>query len=681
MTPDRLFSLNVTVRLVSIMTILGFAVIINKDNNMSFLKAIILTLSVFVFILPTLQAQEHTVGLFTYDSASFDGYTLFEPIPSTTTYLIDNYGRLVNSWAGTAQPRLSVYLRENGNLLRSIRVIGSGGETGGGFQEVAWDGTVIWEYHYYGDDHLQHHDIESLPNGNVLVLAWEHKTSAEAFAAGRNPSLLNSDTLSPEHIIEVARNDSVGHEIVWEWHVWDHLIQDFDSTKDNYGNVADHPELIDLNYVKRSVADWLHVNSIAYNSDLDQIVISCRRFDEIWIIDHSTTTAEAAGHSGGNSGMGGDILYRWGNPQCYRVGDDSDKKYFGQHDADWVPDGYPGEGNIMVFSNGQNRPGTIYSSIEEITPPVDSNGHYTIPSAGTPYDPSNPIWTYAADPLTDFYSPNISGCQRLPNGNTLICSGKNGRLFEVTPDNEIVWEYLNPVTGAEPMSQGDALIGGSNSVFKCRRYPADYPGLHGRDLSPGAQVEIYPITISGTKHEPLKPLSTDSAVITTTITGDYDITIAQLYYDTGSGFEVLEMFDDGNYHDNLPGDNKYGAIIPPISSLTSVRYYITVNDAAANLVNDPPLADQITYSYTVALDDFMCGDANGDETLNIFDITYIIAYLYLDGPPPDPVESADVNIDSTINIFDATYMISYLYLDGPPPCGQSDGLPIDCTTY
>jgi hypothetical protein len=634
---------------------------------MKILINIIFALLILPIIPEELQAQAHTVGLFKYDSASYDGYTLFEPIPSTTTYLIDNYGRLVHSWEGTAQPRLSVYLRENGNLLRSIQLTGSGGETGGGFQEVAWDGTVLWEYRYYGDDHLQHHDIEPLPNGNVLILAWEHKTRAEAIAAGRNPALIIGDTLSPEHIIEVARNDLTGHEIVWEWHAWDHLIQDFDSTKDNYGVVADHPELMDFNFVQGPAADWLHGNSVAYNADLDQIALSLRKIDEIWIIDHSTTTEEASGHAGGNSGMGGDILYRWGNPQSYRAGDISDQKYFGQHDAGWVPNGYPGEGNILVFNNGIQRPGTDYSSIDEIIPPVDSNGNYTLPAPGNPHGPVNQIWTYAADPVADFYSGNISGCQRLPNGNTLICSGKNGRLFEVTPDSNIVWEYISPVTPAGPSIQGEPMPGGANSIFKCRRYSSDYPGFQGHDLSPGAQVEIYPITISGTKHEPLVPLPTDSVVITATITGDHNITLVQLYIDTGDGFVAMDMFDDGNHFDDLPGDDLYGVIIMPKRSLTSVRYYITAEDADANVVNDPPLAEEITYNYTVISIYFICGDANNDENVNIFDITHIISYLYLDGSPPDPIESADVNNDGTVNIFDVTYLISYLYLGGPEP--------------
>ncbi len=634
---------------------------------MKILITIVVALVLLAVIPDTLLAQEHTVGLFIYDSSSYDGYTLFCPMPSTTTYLIDNYGRLVHSWEGTAQPRLSVYLRENGNLLRTIQVTGSGGEIGGGFQEVAWDGTVIWEYQYYSDNYLQHHDIEPLPNGNVLVLAWENKSRAEAIDAGRDPSFLNGDVLSPEHVVEVAGNDSIGHEIVWEWHLWDHLIQDFDSTKDNYGIVADHPELMDINFAKRPIADWNHANAVAYNPELDQIIICSHALEEIWVIDHSTTTEEAAGHTGGNSGMGGDILYRWGNPQGYRAGDESDKKYYGQHDAHWVPDGYPGAGNILVFNNGRDRPDAQYSTIEEITPPIDSNGNYLRPASGNPYGPDSTTWNYTADPPEDLYSENISGCQRLPNGNTLICSGDDGTFLEVTPAGDIVWKYINPISGSGPLAQGDPPTGAIN-IFKCRRYSPDFPGLQGHDLTPSGQLEIYPITVSGTQHAPLIPNTDDTVFITASVESNGHITLVRLYYNNGGGYDSLTMFDDGHHNDGPADDGTYGAAISPQPPGTKVLYYLKAEDDLGSSVIDPPLADEITYNYSVISADFICGDSNGDEALNIFDITYIIAYLYLDGPSPEPIESADVNVDDAVNIFDATYMISYLYLSGPPPC-------------
>ena len=150
--------------------------------------------------------------------------------------------------------------------------------------------------------------------------------------------------------------------------MWDHTVQDADPNRANYGDPAEHPELVDINgdqetpqisqeelarlqtlgYVPEDAApedlesDFMHTNAIAYNAALDQIAVSVLRFNEIWIIDHSTTTAETAGHTGGRWGRGGDLLYRWGNPRTYGRGGKDDQRLFGQHDIRWVPEGLPG---------------------------------------------------------------------------------------------------------------------------------------------------------------------------------------------------------------------------------------------------------------------------------------------------------------------------------------------------
>ena len=117
---------------------------------------------------------------------------------------------------------------------------------------------------------------------------------------------------------------------------------------------------------------------MAYNADLDQIAVSVWTFSEFWIIDHSTTTAEAASHKGGRSGKGGDLLYRWGNPRAYRAGTKADQKLFRQHNAHWIPKGLPGAGHMLVFNNGGDRPGGSYSSVDEIVLPVDAQGRYAL---------------------------------------------------------------------------------------------------------------------------------------------------------------------------------------------------------------------------------------------------------------------------------------------------------------
>ncbi len=402
-----------------------------------------------------------------------DGYTLFAPMQSNITYLIDNSGEIIHTWESDYIPALGAYLLPgNGSIIRTEKqpwgsnpTFEAGGGAGGIVQIIDWNWTVIWNFEYSSSQHLSHHDVEVLPNGNVLVIAWEYKTGEAAIAAGRNPALLLDGELWPDHIIEVEPAGVFGGNIVWEWHVWDHLIQDYDPTKDNYGIVANHPELIDLNFeVGRSKADWNHINSIDYNEELDQILLCVHGFNEVWVIDHSTTTEEAASHTGGNSGKGGDILYRWGNPQTYRAGDPSDQKFFAQHDATWIQPDYPGAGNILVFNNGLNRPEGAYSSVDEIIPPLIDNGTYFL-SPGFAYGPEEATWIYTAAEPTDFYSQSISGAQRLSNGNTLICDG-GGTFFEVTSEKETVWEYVNPFPEQW-----------SNNVFKVRRYSRDFPGL------------------------------------------------------------------------------------------------------------------------------------------------------------------------------------------------------------
>jgi hypothetical protein len=371
-----------------------------------------------------------------------DGQILYGPIKSNSTYLIQSNGTVTHTWSSSFSPGVMVRWLGEEKILRTIRVgdEGPGGGTGGGIQIIQGDGTIEWDFRYNTDGHLSHHDIRSLPNGNVLLIAWETKKWEEALAAGRNPVYGSTLGIMPDHIIEVQPFGPSGGIIVWEWHVWDHLIQDYDASKENYGVVGDHPELVDINYGTSEGVDWMHTNSIDYNEKFDQIMISVRHFNEIWVIDHSTTTLEAAGHTGGNSGKGGDLLYRWGNPQAYDRGTTSDQKFFMQHDATWIDEGCPGEGHILVFNNGENRPAYEYSTVDEIIPPVNNNGEYFL-SPGSAYGPEAQTWMYTADPPTSFYAEILSGAQRLPSGNTLICNGVTGNIFEVTPVGETVWQY------------------------------------------------------------------------------------------------------------------------------------------------------------------------------------------------------------------------------------------------
>ncbi len=371
------------------------------------------------------------------------GFRMIGPHGTSETYLIDTAGEVVHTWPSGFNPGNGVYLESDGTLLRAVATGGGPGigGAGGGVQRIAFDGTILWDYKYNTGGNFGHHDVEALPNGNVLIIAWEDFTPAEAIAQGRNPATIGS-IFRPDHLVEVQQTGLTTGTIVWEWHIWDHLIQDFDNSKANFGVVANHPELIDINYPPGTPnqGDWNHANAIDYDPAHDWIVFSANLQDEIWIIDHSTTTAEAAGHSGGTHGKGGDLLYRWGNIAAYDKGTASDQLLHNQHGPNFVAPGLPGAGNLMIFNN---QVGGNFSAVYELALPVNGSGGFDLLPDGT-YGPAGPFWEYTAQTATDFFSPFLSNAERLPNGNTLIDSGvQSGWLFEVTDAGTKVWEHFN----------------------------------------------------------------------------------------------------------------------------------------------------------------------------------------------------------------------------------------------
>ena len=449
-----------------------------------------------------------TVGTIQCNDNISEGYTLFSPMPTSTSYLIDNEGRLVHNWTspGGHRPGMSAYLLDDGSLLRTANIaqtaVGnfSGGGTAGKVERISWDGELLWSFEYSSTEYISHHDIEPMPNGNVLMIAWESKNDSEGAQAGRNPAIASdapggSNGVWPDKIVEIQPNGTTGGDIVWSWHAWDHLVQDYDATLDNYGVVADHPELLDINFVDASgaqagKADWMHCNGIDYNPLLDQIALSCKNMNEIYIIDHSTTTEQAAGHTGGTYGKGGDFLYRWGNPEAYDAGTYLDKRLYSQHDVQWIEPGRPGAGSLILYNNGVDRAGD-YSSVDVITP-VILDGAYQMDDENR-FLPNATSWSW--DKGADMYAPFVSGAERLPNGNTLVTHGTHGTFYEVTLEGEIVWTYISPVSNQGIVEQGEPVPDGlqinakANPVFKARKYAADHPGLAGRTLIPGDYIE------------------------------------------------------------------------------------------------------------------------------------------------------------------------------------------------
>ena len=443
----------------------------------------------FLFVL-TISAQ-NTVGLLLNKGNAIDGYTLFTV--HTKTYLINNEGKIVNQWKSNYSAGQSVYLLENGNLLRAAEVPSKGRFTmpsvGGGVELFDWDGKLIWSYIYSTPTKTQHHDVYPMPNGNILILALEVINEAEAIQMGRKLITPPFKQLYNEKILELKPKNSNDAEIVWEWNLKDHLIQDHDLTKDNYGNVSENPQRLDINYLGSSAggANWIHINSIQYNAELDQIVFSSKHLNEIYIIDHSTTTARAATSSGGIYKKGGDFLYRWGNPAVYKQGTALDQELFGPHFPHWIGEGLKDAGKIIVFNNGTFRQ-PEYSEVFIINPPASAPGHYSY-KANTAYGPANPDYFYNAPVITDFYSPFKSSAHRLPEGHIFICEGESGRFFEIDENDNLVWEYICPIGASKILSQGDDPNSDKIIVFRAIKYTADYKAFKGRDLRPGLPIE------------------------------------------------------------------------------------------------------------------------------------------------------------------------------------------------
>lgn len=487
---------------------------------------------------PEEEEPERPTGLIRREGGACEGLTLVSAISLQETHLIDLNGEVVHTWKSDVPLGNVAYLLSDGSLMRAGKQGGNevfrGGGEGGRIQRLNTAGEVVWDFAWSTKEHLHHHDIEVLPNGNVLFLSWEHKTREEAIAAGRDPRFLKGETFWPDAVYELKPVLPDSGVIVWEWHVWDHLIQDRDEASLNFGVVEEHPELVDINadWMRFEVkadpqadqaqmdqlralgyvggppagappgggpgggpgdqrgdsrgrgpgmgamggggADWMHTNAISYHPEFDQILLSVKHLNEIWVLDHSTTTAEARGHSGGKYKKGGDLLYRWGNPIAYRGGAPDMRQLFEQHNAHWIPRDRPGAGHVLLFNNGAPREGRAWSSVDEIALPCDAEGNYASPREDGLLLPEKALWSYTAPKKEDLFSSFISGAQRLMNGNTLICEGEKRRLLEVTSEGEVVWEWVMPPVKGGVERGGRGPRGG---LFRAERLAPDHPGL------------------------------------------------------------------------------------------------------------------------------------------------------------------------------------------------------------
>ncbi len=429
------------------------------------------------------EATTGPTGVLKYEKGkAFEGYTLISPtIGCKDVYLFNMEGDVVHKWHCQTPPGLYAELLPNGNLLRAgqadqkkqlaaigkykqkgdqVQYVAIGG-TGGTIQEIDWDGKVVWEY-VLAEPYkvMQHHTFHRMPNGNTLILGWEYMTKEEALKAGRDPkNFLPGPVVSKKIKYEGFWNDFVIEvnkkgETVWEWHVKDHL--------------GKGPDKLDFNYVlPRPVGDlyntydWSHFNTVSYIPETDTVVLNSRNLAEFYFINHKT----------------GKIEYRWGNPTTYDPKakkpswyDNGDQKVWGSHCATPLANG-----NVLVFDNGSERPEGNRSAAVEVDPKT-----------------GKVVWEYRSRHSNSFYSYRQGGVQRLPNGNTLICSTHGGHLIEVTPDKKVVWEFVSPIVLGKlkcVLNEGDAFpakVGINammNMIHRAYRYGPDYPGLKGKDLS------------------------------------------------------------------------------------------------------------------------------------------------------------------------------------------------------
>lgn len=480
----------------------------------------LLIISVLTTTIAQADSLRKVTGLSHWDKdRAFDGYTVFGAQGNNITYAIDMQGNVVHSWKNAGRnPRLI----DNGNIM---------GYEDGGLVEVDWDDNIVWSYKDTREDYRLHHDFvrgfnPKLGEPTTFFISNRKVTHEECIELGCDPANGPYDNSEIDTVIEVDMDGN----IIWEWRFVDHLIQDIDPTKKNYvgegKTIADYPHRLNANLPGRPVRrDWLHLNAIDYNEELDLLMFDTVQ-GEVYIIDHGNTFVPGDLEASMELAAGpkGDLLYRFGDPARYEQGDPPSinedwttsttghKQIGGIHDIQWIDDGLPGAGNILMFNNAQYLfERTPQSYILEINPYLDSNGVDTgkfvnPPDAGyyvlepenqrnthkQPKNMSNQIvWMYGSKSAANFFSHIGSGAQRLPNGNTLICADTEGQIFEVTSEGELVWEYINPVSNEDGEVKAVMIDSPpmNNQVFRAYRYSADHPTFAGRDLKPMGPIQ------------------------------------------------------------------------------------------------------------------------------------------------------------------------------------------------
>lgn len=405
----------------------------------------------------------------------YDGYNLVPVYSSTDTYLLNMEGEIVHTWKSDYLPGLFAHLMPDGTLVRGIRLLDAAvrfAGTTGGFERLDWEGNVLQRYikNDLDKNECLSHAFCPMPNGNTMVICLENKSAEEAYAKGRVRGTLpergmmingrKHNGIYLDYLMEIDRDNNV----VWEWHLWDHVGEGEDQFDLNYR--------LPKPFGYYSTCDWVHFNAVDYNPDTDQVVVCCRNFGEFAIIDRKS----------------GKIVFRWGNPCTHGMGrapsycDDGDEQLFGPHNAHFLPNG-----NVQVFDNGCQRPQGNRSRVLEVDVKTGEIA-----------------WEYRAHNPFSFCSPFQSASQRLPNGNVLVTASGTGQIFEVTAGAEpmVCWEFvcpwLNDGTVTNYLDDRDAFVDEStgiqkgfmrNMIHRVYRYGKEYPAFAGRDLSGAVPID------------------------------------------------------------------------------------------------------------------------------------------------------------------------------------------------
>ena len=405
----------------------------------------------------------YPTGTTRYDPAkAYNSYVLFSG-GDNKAHLIDLNGNEVHSWKDAAA--FSSYIDpalvggQKGHVFVTLETInGTGTDLTPGrvntrisksVGELDWDGKVVWSFGDKAPDGLaqQHHDWARLPNGNSLILA----NKLHPVPGFKLPKLLD----------DVIYEVNPAGEVVWSWQASEHLTEfGFSPTSLKLVKNADTVDFLHLNNLKVVGPNkWFDAGDKRFAPD--NLLIDSRNANFIAIIDrHSGKVVWTLGPDYPKQGLETTSQ----NRKLPRPVD----QISGQHDAHIIPQGLPGAGNLLVFDNhGEGGypaaplfPITGGSRILEIDPVKKEI-----------------VWQYVGEdsggPGWSFQSAHISSARRLPNGNTLIDEGERGRFFQITPQGEIVWEYINPYAhhGKDALTGRETV---NNQVYRAQPVPYDW---------------------------------------------------------------------------------------------------------------------------------------------------------------------------------------------------------------